>query len=665
MQLPKAIEQQFHERVTSRALADTLAHFPPQRTISARTLAEVSIGAAATLAGAREVGVPTATINLPRIALEHRSQPGQTAHEATGSVDFEIIGLLGEGGMGRVYHTRQHSLARDVAVKIAKDNENAAMAARGLLQEGRIMGSLEHPGIVPVHALGLDDSGRPVLVMKRIEGVTLRVLLDDFTHPGWKSISMEATNRIDACISVLMRICQSLAFAHNHGIVHRDIKPENIMIGDYGETYLCDWGVAARIEEANASLGLLVGTPAYMAPEMLFGVEVDARTDVYLLGATLHEILTGRTRHVGSTMGEILGSIAVSAPHEYEATIAPELARLCNWATSSDPAQRPPSADAFRKELAEYMHHRSAMVLCDAALERVRALESLLSDNAVPKELAVAYRHATEARFGFTQSLRIHPHLEVAKRGLERSVVAMVELELRQGHLETAAALLDELPNPPAEIVTRLAAAHKEADVQRMEAERLRAIARDLDPTIAARSRMLVLGVTAIWSMVIAIGIFVDTSQRELTPLGTVFFSAVWFVVCAIIYLVLHKKATETLFNRRMVSFLFCVVIFLFGHRVIAWRDGDTVSQILKTDMLMYLALTTVGALTFERRLFVVTAICALCLLVVLLHPAGIVWYFQVMTFSMIPAVIWVWRAPHTAIKNRDEIKMGDTPPKS
>src|SRR5262249_2783401 len=159
-------------------------------------------------------------------------------------------------------------------------------ALGGLLTEAVITGSLEHPSIVPVHALGCDDAGRPVLVMKRIEGVCWRGMARDEHPPGWAAIDAAGGGRRTAHVANLMAVCNAMHFAHRRGVVHRDLKPGNVMIGSYGEVYVVDWGIAARIE-AGPSPVALVGTPAYMAPEMVWGEahRVDARTDVYLLGA--------------------------------------------------------------------------------------------------------------------------------------------------------------------------------------------------------------------------------------------------------------------------------------------------------------------------------------------------------------------------------------------
>jgi len=647
------VEQRFHERVTARALADTLAQLSPRRTISAQSLVEANIEP--TLVQEIVPGaplLPTATADLPRITLDHRAEDGQTPVGAPQSADFEVLGLLGEGGMGRVLLARQHSLARDVAIKTSKEGDASALAAQAILQESRIMGALEHPGIVPVHALGLGASGNPLLVMKRIEGVSLRVLLDDPSHPGWKSISGDAADRALANIEILIRVCRTLAFAHSRGVVHRDIKPDNVMIGAYGETYLCDWGIATHVDDGASSDGMLVGTPAYMAPEMLLGGAIDARTDVYLLGATLHEMLTGRPRHDGASMHEILHSVAISSPSSYDADVPPELARLCNRATSSDPRERPASADAFRKELSDHLHQRGAMVLCEAAFERLRSLEALLAAagaGAAPGDLAAAYRHATEARFGFAQSLRIHPELEAAKRGRERALIASFDLELRQRHVETAAALLDELSDPPPHLVSRLSDARREADAHRLEAERLRAIARDLDPTVDVRSRMLVLGAMSVSCLVVAVGIFLNTTESQITPVDLVIYALVTTIFGAVALLSLRRRLGETLFNRRIVAFFAATILALLAHRLVGWHYGETVRQMLTSDTVMLAAMIALGVVTLERRLVGGALVSIACIVAMIVRPERVVSIFQIMTVVMIPAFYWAWKAPRKA----------------
>src|SRR5262249_12200472 len=155
----------------------------------------------------------------------------------------------------------------------------------GLLVEAVITGSLEHPSVVPVYALGCDDAGHPILVMKRIEGVSWKTLAADQHHPAWARIDAAGDDRLVAHLEILMQVAGAVHFAHSRGFVHRDIKLANVMIGEFGEVYVVDWGLAVKMGAAPLSdeEAPLVGTPVYLAPEMLSGdpAAVDARTDVY------------------------------------------------------------------------------------------------------------------------------------------------------------------------------------------------------------------------------------------------------------------------------------------------------------------------------------------------------------------------------------------------
>jgi serine/threonine protein kinase len=191
---------------------------------------------------------------------------------------YEVRGKLGRGGMGVVYAARDRILGRDVAIKVLDTIEPSADAARRLEDEARILGRLEHPGIVPVHDAGRLADGRAFYVMKLVRGERLDVALD-----GKPALN----ERLD----LFLRICDAVSFAHAQGIVHRDLKPQNVMLGQFGEVLVMDWGVA-KIEASSAIDDAIVGTPGYMAPEQVrHAAAVDARADVFALGVILDAML--------------------------------------------------------------------------------------------------------------------------------------------------------------------------------------------------------------------------------------------------------------------------------------------------------------------------------------------------------------------------------------
>jgi serine/threonine protein kinase len=183
---------------------------------------------------------------------------------------YTLISILGRGGMGVVYLAHDTVLDREVALKIVERPHDEA-------NEARILARLEHPGIVPVHDFGELPDGRLFYAMKHVRGDRL---------DRWMTSGRELTERL----GVFLRVCDAVAFAHAQGVIHRDLKPENVMIGEFGEVLVLDWGVAREMRNADGRWHI-AGTPAYMSPEQARGdVAVDRRADVFSLGAMLESI---------------------------------------------------------------------------------------------------------------------------------------------------------------------------------------------------------------------------------------------------------------------------------------------------------------------------------------------------------------------------------------
>jgi eukaryotic-like serine/threonine-protein kinase len=185
---------------------------------------------------------------------------------------YQLASVLGRGGMAVVYLARDTTLDREVALKVLDWKADDSSAAR-LAQEARILANLEHPGIVPVHDFGQLADGRMFYAMKRVRGQRL---------DQWVS-GRELHERLSA----FLRVCDAVAFAHAHGVVHRDLKPANVMVGEFGEVLVLDWGIA-RVRGQSETSGVVAGTPDYMAPEQARGDRgVDERADVFALGTML------------------------------------------------------------------------------------------------------------------------------------------------------------------------------------------------------------------------------------------------------------------------------------------------------------------------------------------------------------------------------------------
>lgn len=207
---------------------------------------------------------------------------------------YTITGVAGRGGMGTVYVARDRILDRDVAVKVLDvADRNGARAAR-LTREAHILARLDHPGIVPVHDAGVLPDGRAFYVMKLVRGRRLDEVLAGQAPQALR-------------LDLFSRVLEAVAFAHAHGVVHRDLKPDNIMAGGFGEVFVMDWGVA---QDGAADVDpAVVGTPGFMPPEQAGARAVDARADVFALGAVLSQM-------IGGTIAPPLAAIAAKAQHE-------------------------------------------------------------------------------------------------------------------------------------------------------------------------------------------------------------------------------------------------------------------------------------------------------------------------------------------------------------
>lgn len=232
----------------------------------------------------------------------------------TAGTSYTIVEELGRGGMGTVYRAVDATLDREVALKVSTLGEVDPEEAQQLRREARVMARLEHPGIVPVHDAGELPDGRVYYAMKLVRGERLDRWARGRTLPN--------------LLSVFRQVCETVAFAHAHGVIHRDLKPDNIMIGAFGEVLVLDWGVARRREEPAEPRGTVLGTRAYMAPEQEEGRTdlVDERTDVYALGA----ILTALLEAAGPPGGvpRAIRSVASRASERQPAARYPDAAAL-------------------------------------------------------------------------------------------------------------------------------------------------------------------------------------------------------------------------------------------------------------------------------------------------------------------------------------------------
>jgi serine/threonine-protein kinase len=271
---------------------------------------------------------------------------------------YEIIESIGAGGMARVYRARDRELGREVALKVLHDPPPDPAAGERTLREARIIARLEHPGIVPVHDAGQTPDGRIFYVMKLVRG---RRLDERFAAPaGAEDGAGAAREALAERLRVFERICETIAFAHAHGVLHRDLKPQNVMVGAFGEVLVLDWGLAREraVATAGESAGVVLGTPAYMPPEQARGANelVDERSDVFALGAMLYFLLTGRAP-VGRTLFERQQrdeAVTFESPRRANPRVPRPLAAICLKALAPLPAARYASAAALATDISRF-----------------------------------------------------------------------------------------------------------------------------------------------------------------------------------------------------------------------------------------------------------------------------------------------------------------------
>jgi serine/threonine-protein kinase len=433
----------------------------------------------------------------PELVVEDR--PG-----LPGPAQLRLGEPLAEGGMGVVHAATQLPLERPVAVKrplqAGKPEDVAA-----LVGEAFVVGNLEHPNLVPLHMVGLDGQGHPLLVMKYVEGQSWGELL----------LREDRLERLVHHLGVLMQVCNAVHYAHTRGIVHRDLKPSNVMVGAFGEVYVLDWGIAVSLRSEHRGrvplarqAHAVVGTPAFMAPEMaLADVEhIDERTDVYMLGGLLHVVLTGKAPHEADSLSGMLEAAFVSAPKRFGPEVAPELGAICNRAMSAEPAYRHASAAELRDALESYLQHRGSLELAATAMGRLGGLRELLAEGGEARPMLV-HSLATEARFAFKEALRAWPDNPEAKRGYQDVLELTIDFELKRENRDAAATLLAVLPRPNEALAARLAALDEALSVRSERVKGLEKLRHEVDfgvdrsmryGSVVVTGGIVVVGVTAL-----------------------------------------------------------------------------------------------------------------------------------------------------------------------
>jgi len=338
---------------------------------------------------------------------------------------YRVLGELNRGGQGRILHAVDDFIGRPIALKVLlRKGLSDARQVRKFYDEAQITGQLEHPIIIPVHELGRLENGLPYYTMKKIEGRTLKNVIVGLRK---KNPLLRLQYGPVRLISILLQVCQAVAYAHDRGVIHRDLKPSNIMLGSYGEVTVLDWGVARLRPDAakkarekglsvvklvrhgspeDTLVGAIEGTPAYMAPEQARGRndEIDERTDVYALGAILYEILTYRPPFRGDVK-EVLRRVPIEMPVR-PSIMAPqnqvpeELEQICMRCLAKNPDERFQSVKDLQQELEAYLEgtkrREEAQKKIVEAQELVKQHQQLQQDLLMAKNVARRAGHGIQ-----------------------------------------------------------------------------------------------------------------------------------------------------------------------------------------------------------------------------------------------------------------------------
>lgn len=392
-----------------------------------------------------DLGSPSSTLRVDVSHLEGDShlsvsqRPIAYPEAAPGDkADYRVQKFVAKGGMGRVYLAMQTSLGRVVALKTLSDElAKKERYRRKFFAEASITGHLDHPNIVPIHDLGTRGDGVPFYSMKFVTG------------EPWAD-SINDRDKADN-ISILMRVADAMAFAHSKKILHRDLKPENVMLGEYGEVLVVDWGLAIHLEkDRNFALG---GTPLYMSPEMAnHDVPlIDQRSDVYLLGAILFEILEKKAPHASgartATERLLVAAMNQILPHE----TSDELIDVALKAMSTNPSDRYSTVLEFQDAIRECQRHTESRDRSQRAAEELREAKET-QDNETFARSVFAYRDAID----------LWSENHSAREGLVEAQLAYAENALEQQDYSLGLSLLDPDEPKHQEIYRKLAAAQKQ-----------------------------------------------------------------------------------------------------------------------------------------------------------------------------------------------------------
>ncbi|MBS0264698.1 MAG: protein kinase [Planctomycetes bacterium] len=422
---------------------------------------------------------------------------------------FRILRPHAKGGLGQVSVAYDSELHREVALKeIQPKHADHEISRERFVLEAEITGGLEHPGIVPVYALGQDAAGRPYYAMRFIKGDSLKDALEAYhraDNPNRHKLGLRLLE-LRQLLGRFIDVCQAMEYAHSRGVLHRDLKPGNIMVGKYGETLVVDWGLAKAVgrkeilseelslqpasalsSSGQTQPGSAIGTPSYMSPEQAVGQlgDLGPTSDVYSLGATLYHILCGRPPFEKDQLEIILSKVqrgSFPRPRDVVADVPRGLEAICLKAMALLPSQRYPSARALADDLEHWLADEPIAAAPDTLAERASRF---------------ARRHRGYVRTGAVAIVLVAVVSLLAAVIINQSRRDAIQSASREADARTRAEKLAEEKNRLAEEKSEVAQAERRAHIAAERqlhiatAERLAALSRLMRPRFPQRSALL------------------------------------------------------------------------------------------------------------------------------------------------------------------------------
>ncbi len=396
--------------------------------------------------------VPSSTASQPEKRARVRECIALACQGSDSEVaDYNLTGFLGQGGMGVVLKAYQRAIGRDVAIKMIQPSSGQSTSStnaqkKKFFYEAQITGKLDHPNIVPVYELGVTND---ILFysMKMIIG------------KEWKEV-MQANSR-EENLDILMKVSDAMAFAHQKRIIHRDLKPENVMLGPFGEVLVTDWGCAVDLNRGESFTG--AGSPPWMAPEMADHnvTKIGTRSDIYLLGAMLYQVIAGYPPHPGQTVFECLANAQKNVIIPVEAE--DPLLDIALRAMEMNPDDRYQTVEAMQEAIREYRRHAESITLSDRA-------EVLLRQAIASKD----YERFSRTIFGFQDAAELWPGNSAAQAGLAEARLAYGKCAFDKGDYDLCVQSLNQNVPAEAELYAKAVKAKKAAEERERRFKTLR-----------------------------------------------------------------------------------------------------------------------------------------------------------------------------------------------